>query len=82
MSRYEILETMTEDETHDAKLFASWTAGNGIRIDIQNQFDEYERDGKMLDEQGWDIYLRCFQLTHEQAKILGEALLRWAADTH
>ena len=82
MSHYEVLPEMIEDGAGEAKLHASWTANNGIRIQIENKFDEEDRQYEQLNEAGWDNYFRVFDLTREQAKTLGEALLRWAADSH
>lgn len=75
---YERLPEMVE-ENGEAKLFAAYSPNNGIRIEIQNWFDKSDREYEQLLPDGWDAYLRVFDFTPEQAKILGEALLRWAA---
>lgn len=81
MSTYEVLpEIVSEDG--EAKLYASWTPNNGRRIGIMNLFDESDREHEQFLPDGWDNCWREFDLTREQAKMLGEALLRWAADDH
>lgn len=81
MSNYETLPEFVEADDGSAKLHASWTPNNGIRVQIINQFDEQDRTDEHGDD-GWDTYWRVFDFTHEQAITLGEALIRWGKDSH
>lgn len=72
-SAYEVLEEMTTEGTADAKLAASYTPNNGIRVDIRIT----ENDPEYAQYPDW----LSFFFTDEQARTLGEALLRWAEDS-
>lgn len=74
---YETLEEMTEDGG-EAKLFAEYSSNNGIRIQIQNWFEEHDLEYEQFLPDGWDAYSRVFDFTPPQARLLGEALIRWA----
>lgn len=61
---YEVLPEI-KSEDGDAKLVASFTPNNGIRVGIVNE----EID---------DGYWREFDFTPDQAETIGQALVRWA----
>lgn len=81
MANYEVLDQMVEEDG-SARLAASWTPNNGIRIGILSHFDEQELELSPAGEDGWDICWREFDFTREQARKLGEALIRWSKDSH
>jgi hypothetical protein len=81
MSNYETLEQMIEKDG-GARLAASWTPSNGIRIGIICHFDEEEKELSPAGDDGWDMCWREFDFTREQARELGEALIRWSNDRH
>lgn len=77
---YEVLDEIT-DESEEARLYASYTPNNGIRLGILQNF-LYDPEAGGQTEDGWDIAWREFDLTPEQAQKIGEALLRWAPLKH
>ena len=81
MSGYEVMPELIDDCV-EAKLLASYTPNNGIRIGILGFFDEKEIELSAAGEDGWDVCLREFDLSSDQARKLGEALIRWADDNH
>lgn len=82
MSSYEVLPEMVEEDDGSSKLAASWTPNNGIRIGIINHFPTEESELSPAGDDGWDMCWRGFDFTREQARILGEALIRWSKDSH
>ena len=81
MGTYEVLPVLI-DETGEEHLHASYTPNNGIRIGILNKFSEDDLEHEQFTEDGWDCCLRSFDLSSEQARQLGQALIRWADDNH
>src|ERR1700689_5427920 len=75
MSNYEVLDEMI-DEAGDTKLSASWTGNNGIRVALLTHFEEDDMELSCAGKNGWDQCWRSFDFTHEQARKLGEALIR------
>lgn len=68
---YEVLPLIVDRDTYEENgdlttLAAHFTARSGIRIDL-------------LDMESSDQDWRCFQLSEDQAELIGAALLRWAA---
>jgi hypothetical protein len=60
---YEVLPDIL-DESGEVALSASYTASNGIRIQLLEP----------LEHPDW----LAFDFTQEQARLIGEALIRWA----
>jgi len=81
MSGYESLPEFIDD-TGEEKLQASYSSNNGIRIAIENKFSADELEHEQFTEDGWDCCLRSFDLSSEQARQLGNALIRWADHNH
>lgn len=76
-------EVLPEFKNEDAVLSACYTPHNGIRISIQNWFDADDRLSEQFDDKGWDTFVRVYDFEPDEARLLGEALIRWAdADTH
>lgn len=63
-SAYETLPHIL-DQTQEVTLAASFTPNNGIRIGL-------------ADTESEDPNWREFDFTRDQAKLIGEALIRWA----
>jgi len=81
VSNYEVLDEIVQEDGN-SKLAASWTPNSGIRIGIIEHFDDDEIELSPAGTDGWDISWREFDLTREQALKLGDALIRWAKDSH
>jgi len=75
---YEVLDDFISDDGSEI-LSAAYTPNNGIRVQILNRFEPEDLEFEMHDESGMDTHYRVFDMTPDQAKKLGEALLRWAA---
>lgn len=66
---YEVLDPIIEEGQYQRVLSAAYTPSNGIRIGILHPAEnEYQEDESVE-----------FDFEPDQAKKLGEALLRWAA---
>lgn len=63
-SFYESLPQI-KDESGEVVLHASFTANNGIRI-------------QLLDSESDDADWRVFDFNNDQAEVVGQALVRWA----
>lgn len=67
-AHYEVMEPLA-GEDGESSLVASYTPNNGIRIGIIN--DD-------VNPEAWAE----FDFSPKQARLIGNALLRWAADNH
>lgn len=61
----EFYEVLPHIEDNDVTLSASFTADNGIRLQLLDQAS---------DDEDW----RVFDFTEEEAELIGQALVRWA----
>jgi len=73
---YELMEPILQDNSQ-AKLSASFTPSNGIRLHIEEMFEDEKGN---LHEEEW-VWTE-FDLEASDAIALGEALIRWATRGH